>query len=99
MQNPCDACIALAFSDEPVQAPLEVGNKPPQEDKSAFRAKASSPCLGPPAAACLGTPALGGSSGSLPSRALACPRHQRGGSWSLLDPCMDRLDLALNADL
>ena len=102
MSDPCEDCIALAFSNG--DAPLEAGRQLPQDDKPAPQAAPLSrdgdrrldegvpPPPRPVAArARRGPPRL--------STSLACPSHGKGRGWSIRDPCLECLALAEAADL
>ena len=96
MLDPCVDCIALAFQQEAVNSEVDckqVSTSPAPDSRGTVDQDACGVPRDPLES--LGTPAPLGA----PSPLLACPRHRRGGGWSILDPCQDCLDLAMQASL
>ena len=94
MLDPCVDCIALAFQQEAANsdADCKQATSPVPDSQGTVDQDACGVPRDPLES--LGTPAPLG-----PSPLLACPRHRRGGGWSILDPCQDCLELAMQASL
>ena len=87
-------CIALAFGQESSDAVYKPACISPALDSGGNVDQDAGGVPRDPLES-LGTPGPSGPSSPL----LACPRHRRGGGWSILDPCQDCLLLAMQADL